>query len=92
MIYKNYIIKIVNLWILHIIHTIYKDEICVLFYETLYSYNIKSTVINSYAFTADLYYIKIYTWYDILLVIVNCHHTWLGSGGKLISSMFSENS
>jgi len=53
----------------------FKDEISVLCSETLYSFNIRSTVINSYAFTADLYYIKIYTWYDILLINVNCHHT-----------------
>jgi len=35
----------------------FKHELCILCYETLYSFNIRPTVIDSYQFLADLSYI-----------------------------------
>ena len=52
----------------------FKHKICVLYSETLHSFNIRSTVINSYEFTADLHYIiSIYGMH--FACHFHCHHT-----------------
>jgi len=65
-IYITILLKMLTCGYFTLFTRFFRDKMCS---ETLHSFYIRSIIINSYAFTADLYYIKIYTWYGAVLQI-----------------------